>query len=91
MGGCTRVCCSVVCFSVWRKKRTEQRTLVQPPTQQKRQHQNRALCPSRQTLSERPQSGKILNRNIIKINYGCMNNIKKDHRQTHFKFIQTHP
>ena len=61
MRGCTRVCCSVVCFSVWRKKRTEQHTLVQPPTQQKRQYQNRTPCPSRQALSERPQSRKILN------------------------------
>ena len=71
-------------FRLAKKKERNNTLWYNPPTQQ-----NRTPRPSRQALPERPQSRKILNRNIIKINYGCMNDIKKDHRQTHFKFIHT--
>ena len=70
----------------------EQHTLVQPPIQQKHQHQYRTQipCPSRQALPERPQTKKIFNRNTIKISYSCMNNTKQV-IDNHNKRIKLHP
>ena len=63
-----------------RKNQTkEQHTLVQPPIQQKRQHQYRTqfLALVDKHVPKDHKLRKIFNRNTIKISYSCMNNTKQ--------------
>ena len=62
-----------------KKQPTEQHTLVQPPIQQKRQHQYRTqfLALVDKHVPKDHKLRKIFNRNTIKISYSCMNNTKQ--------------
>ena len=62
-----------------KKQTTEQHTLVQPPIQQKRQHQYRTqfLALVDKHVPKDHKLRKIFNRNTIKISYSCMNNTKQ--------------
>ena len=62
-----------------KKQPTEQHTLVQPPIQQKHQHQYRTqfLALVDKHVPKDHKLRKIFNRNTIKISYSCMNNTKQ--------------
>ena len=62
-----------------KKQTTEQHTLVQPPIQQKRQHQYRTqfLALVDKHVPKDHKLRKIFNHNTIKISYSCMNNTKQ--------------
>ena len=62
-----------------KKQPTEQHTLVQPPIQQKHQHQYRTqfLALVDKHVPKDHKLKKIFHRNTIKISYSCMNNAKQ--------------